>query len=62
MASIKYAASRSKWREVSGKILDLAHELGATRARCPAPATVYPYPHVDEVITLMARSMRTYCL
>src|SRR5204863_1048608 len=50
---LKYAASDWKGREVRARFLDLAGalgELGAwVRLHC-----VYPYPHVDEVLPLMA--------
>src|SRR4051794_11218286 len=50
---IKYAASRWKDREVRAKFLDLARELGAFGAWVRLHY-VYPYPHVDDVIPLMA--------
>jgi ribosomal protein S12 methylthiotransferase len=50
---IKYAASRWKDREVRAKFLDLARELG-TLGVWIRLHYVYPYPHVDEVIPLMA--------
>lgn len=53
---LKYSASRWKDREVRAKFFDLARELGEfdefdvwVRLHY-----VYPYPHVDEVIALMA--------
>jgi ribosomal protein S12 methylthiotransferase len=50
---LKYATSRWKDRDVRAKFIDLARELGElgvwTRLHY-----VYPYPHVDEVIPLMA--------
>jgi ribosomal protein S12 methylthiotransferase len=55
---IKYAASRWRDREVRAKFLDLARELGTLGG--PGKDIwvrlhyVYPYPHVDEVIGLMA--------
>jgi ribosomal protein S12 methylthiotransferase len=52
---IKYAASQWKDREVRAKFLDLAHELGTLGAWVRLHY-VYPYPHVDEVIPLMAES------
>jgi ribosomal protein S12 methylthiotransferase len=52
---IKYAASRWKDREVRAKFLDLARELG-TLGVWVRLHYVYPYPHVDEVIPLMAES------
>ena len=50
---IKYAESRWKEREVRAKFLDLARELGELGAWVRLHY-VYPYPHVDEVIGLMA--------
>ncbi len=50
---IKYAASRWQDREVRAKFLDLARELG-TLGVWVRLHYVYPYPHVDEVIPLMA--------
>jgi ribosomal protein S12 methylthiotransferase len=50
---IKYAASRWREREVRAKFLDLARELGSLGAWVRLHY-VYPYPHVDEVIELMA--------
>jgi ribosomal protein S12 methylthiotransferase len=50
---IKYAASPWKDREVRARFLDLARELGTLGAWVRLHY-VYPYPHVDEVITLMA--------
>ena len=50
---IKYAASTWKDREVRAKFLDLARELGELGVWVRLHY-VYPYPHVDEVIPLMA--------
>jgi ribosomal protein S12 methylthiotransferase len=50
---IKYAATTWKDREVRAKFLDLARELGEFGAWVRLHY-VYPYPHVDEVIGLMA--------
>jgi ribosomal protein S12 methylthiotransferase len=50
---IKYAASDWKGREVRAKFLDLAEALGELGAWVRLHY-VYPYPHVDEVIALMA--------
>jgi ribosomal protein S12 methylthiotransferase len=50
---IKYAASRWKDRDVRAKFLDLARELGTLGAWVRLHY-VYPYPHVDDVIPLMA--------
>jgi ribosomal protein S12 methylthiotransferase len=50
---IKYAASSWNGRDVRARFLDLAHELGTLGAWVRLHY-VYPYPHVDEVIALMA--------
>ncbi len=50
---IKYAASSWKDREVRAKFLDLSSELGSLGAWVRLHY-VYPYPHVDDVIPLMA--------
>jgi ribosomal protein S12 methylthiotransferase len=50
---LKYAASAWKDREVRAKFLDLASELGELGVWVRLHY-VYPYPHVDEVIPLMA--------
>src|SRR5438132_2124471 len=50
---IKYAASSWKDREVRAKFLDLAQALGEFGIWVRLHY-VYPYPHVDEVIALMA--------
>src|SRR5437868_1567979 len=50
---VKYAASRWKGREVRAKFIDLTRELGELGAWVRLHY-VYPYPHVDEVIPLMA--------
>jgi ribosomal protein S12 methylthiotransferase len=50
---IKYAESQWKDRAVRAKFLDLARELGSLGAWVRLHY-VYPYPHVDEVIALMA--------
>jgi ribosomal protein S12 methylthiotransferase len=50
---IKYATSRWRDREVRARFLDLARELGTLGAWVRLHY-VYPYPHVDEVIPLMA--------
>ena len=49
---IKYAASQWQDREVRAKFFDLAKELGELGAWVRLQY-VYPYPHVDEVISLM---------
>ena len=51
---LKYAASTWKDREVRAKFIDLARELGELGAWVRLHY-VYPYPHVDEVIELMAQ-------
>jgi ribosomal protein S12 methylthiotransferase len=50
---IKYAASRWKEREVSARFIDLAAALGELGIWVRLHY-VYPYPHVDAVIPLMA--------
>jgi ribosomal protein S12 methylthiotransferase len=50
---IKYASSKWKDREVRAKFLDLSRELGTLGAWVRLHY-VYPYPHVDDVIPLMA--------
>jgi ribosomal protein S12 methylthiotransferase len=50
---LKYAASAWKGREVRAKFLDLARELGEFGIWVRLHY-VYPYPHVGEVIALMA--------
>src|ERR1700729_2775460 len=50
---LKYAASAWRDREVRAKFLDLARELGELGAWVRLHY-VYPYPHVDDVIPLMA--------
>ncbi|MBI5111105.1 MAG: 30S ribosomal protein S12 methylthiotransferase RimO [Rhodovulum sp.] len=50
---LKYAASVWRDREVRAKFLDLAAALGELGAWVRLHY-VYPYPHVDEVIPLMA--------
>ncbi len=50
---LKYAASKWGEREVRAKFLDLASALGELGAWVRLHY-VYPYPHVDEVIPLMA--------
>src|SRR5467141_5332231 len=50
---IKYAASTWRGREVRAKFLDLARALGELGVWVRLHY-VYPYPHVDEVIPLMA--------
>ena len=50
---LQYAASAWRDREVRAKFIDLARELGELGAWVRLHY-VYPYPHVDEVIPLMA--------
>jgi ribosomal protein S12 methylthiotransferase len=50
---LKYAASNWKGREVPAKFISLAGALGALGVWIRLHY-VYPYPHVDEVIPLMA--------
>jgi ribosomal protein S12 methylthiotransferase len=50
---IKYASSKYRSREVRAKFYDLAKELGELGAWVRMHY-VYPYPHVDDVIPLMA--------
>ena len=50
---IKYAASEWQGRDVRARFFELARELGGLGAWVRLQY-VYPYPHVDEVIGLMA--------
>jgi ribosomal protein S12 methylthiotransferase len=50
---IRYAESTLRGRSVRAKFIDLARELGQLGAWVRLHY-VYPYPHVDEVIPLMA--------
>ncbi len=50
---VKYAASKFHGREVRAKFYDMAKELGELGAWVRMHY-VYPYPHVDDVIPLMA--------
>jgi ribosomal protein S12 methylthiotransferase len=50
---LKYAASAYRDREVRAKFIDLARELGEFGVWVRLHY-VYPYPHVDDVIGLMA--------
>ena len=50
---LKYAASPWREREVRAKFVDLARELGEFDVWVRLHY-VYPYPHVDEVMALMA--------
>ena len=54
---VKYAESKWKDRMVRAKFLDLCNELGDLGAKDELWVRlhyVYPYPHVDEVVGLMA--------
>jgi ribosomal protein S12 methylthiotransferase len=53
---IKYAESRWRDRDVRAKFLDLARELGSLGVWVRLHY-VYPYPHVDDVIPLMAEGV-----
>jgi ribosomal protein S12 methylthiotransferase len=50
---VKYAPSKYRGREVCARFVDLTRELGDLGAWVRLHY-VYPYPHVDEVIPLMA--------
>ncbi len=50
---VKYEPSKYRGREVSARFVDLARELGSFGAWVRLHY-VYPYPHVDGVIPLMA--------
>ena len=50
---IKYAKSKWHGREISARFINLARELGSLDAWVRMHY-VYPYPHVDDVIELMA--------
>jgi ribosomal protein S12 methylthiotransferase len=50
---VKYASSRWQDRDVRAKFVDLARELGSFGVWVRLHY-VYPYPHVDDVIPLMA--------
>jgi len=50
---VKFASSRFQDRDVRAKFLDLTSELGSLGVWVRLHY-VYPYPHVDEVIPLMA--------
>ncbi len=53
---IRYAPSRWREREVSARFLDLARELGSLGAWVRLHY-VYPYPHVDDIVPLMAEGL-----
>jgi ribosomal protein S12 methylthiotransferase len=52
-ADLKYASSRWKEREVRAKFLELTRELGEFGVWVRLHY-VYPYPHVDQIMPLMA--------
>ncbi len=53
---LKYAASAWKGRDIRAKFYDLSRELGSLGAWVRLHY-VYPYPHVDDVISLMAEGL-----
>ncbi len=53
---VKFATSKYRGREVKAKFYDLARELGQMGAWTRLHY-VYPYPHVDQVIELMAEGL-----
>jgi ribosomal protein S12 methylthiotransferase len=56
-ADLKYRAEQWGTRQIRSKFVDLARELGALAAERGAWVRlhyVYPYPHVDDVLPLMA--------
>ena len=53
---IKYADNKWKDRNVRARFLDLSRELGSLGAWVRLHY-VYPYPHVDEVLPLMAEGL-----
>lgn len=53
---VKFATSKYRGREVKAKFYDLAKELGQMGAWTRLHY-VYPYPHVDQVIELMAEGL-----
>ena len=53
---LRYATSRFRDREVRAKFVDLARELGQLGAWVRLHY-VYPYPHVDDIIPLMAEGL-----
>ncbi len=53
---LRYATSEFQGREVKAKFVDLARELGQLGAWVRLHY-VYPYPHVDQVIPLMAEEL-----
>ncbi|ODT75001.1 MAG: ribosomal protein S12 methylthiotransferase [Pelagibacterium sp. SCN 64-44] len=53
---LKYATSKYRGREVKAKFYDLAKELGQLGAWVRLHY-VYPYPHVDPVMELMAEGL-----
>ena len=53
---LRYAESRFRDRDIKARFFDLARELGSLGAWVRLHY-VYPYPHVDEVIELMAQGV-----
>ena len=53
---IKYAASKYRGRDVEARFITMARELGQLGAWVRLHY-VYPYPHVDDVIGLMAEGL-----
>jgi ribosomal protein S12 methylthiotransferase len=53
---IKYAASKYRGRDVEARFITMARELGQMGAWVRLHY-VYPYPHVDDVIGLMAEGL-----
>lgn len=53
---LRYAASRHGDREVRAKFIDLARELGSLGAWVRLHY-IYPYPHIDDVVPLMAEGL-----
>ncbi|MDX1716611.1 MAG: 30S ribosomal protein S12 methylthiotransferase RimO [Anderseniella sp.] len=53
---IKYAASKYRGRDVEARFITMARELGQLGAWVRLHY-VYPYPHVDDVIALMAEGL-----
>ena len=53
---LRHASARFRDREVSARFVDLARELGSLGAWVRLHY-VYPYPHVDDVIPLMAEGL-----
>ena len=53
---LRYATSRHGDREVRAKFIDLARELGSLGAWVRLHY-IYPYPHIDDVVPLMAEGL-----